>query len=350
MYLPRRWPRSSAAGRHRSIISSRSIASSRLATITSSLSKSGRIKMRSSISSSTSWHPPCEIERHPKFKEHPDVHEASSAAFAPRRNPSPRNSALGALGHIGSPGQARIGWVPTRYRRDAFRLGGVPEGGRRCHLQRYFPWSMLRFQRRTFGCSLVPHRHSIRIRFATPADPRCRQASACWRRRSPPNPEGITGSLAFSAMPAITSHPGSIISGPTQSNLTRCSKAADSQTDDDQCQGVAVSIILKTSELRLKAENPGTSAFRLSDRAGRRCPGPGKTLNQAGPEGSSRQAWLPNIRGAADHTFPGEQFHARSGPNNAITLSGKEWLRPAEGAGVWAPASQHAGANRRTHP
>ena len=144
-----------------------------------------------------------------------------------------------------------------------FRLGGVPEGGRRCHLQRYFPRSMLR----TFGCSLVPHRHSIRIRFSTPADPRCRQASACWRRRSPPNPEGITGSLAFSAMPAIIAHPGSIISRPTQSNLTRCSKAADSQTDDDQCPGVAVSIILKTSELRLKAEYPGASAFRLSDRA-----------------------------------------------------------------------------------
>jgi hypothetical protein len=37
-------------------------------------------------------------------------------------------------------------------------------------------------------------------------------------------------------------------------------------------------------------------------------------------------ARLANIRGAADHTLPSEQFHARSGPNNAITLSRREWL------------------------
>jgi hypothetical protein len=43
-------------------------------------------------------------------------------------------------------------------------------------------------------------------------------------------------------------------------------------------------------------------------------------------------ARLPNIRGAADHTFPGEQFHAQSWPNNAITLSGREWLWSAKRA------------------
>jgi hypothetical protein len=43
-------------------------------------------------------------------------------------------------------------------------------------------------------------------------------------------------------------------------------------------------------------------------------------------------ARLPNIRRVADHTFPGEQFHARNGPTNAITLSRREWLWSAKRA------------------
>jgi hypothetical protein len=38
------------------------------------------------------------------------------------------------------------------------------------------------------------------------------------------------------------------------------------------------------------------------------------------------QPQMPNISGPAHHTFPGEQFHAQSWPNNAITLSRIEWL------------------------
>jgi phosphoketolase len=34
-----------------------------------------------------------------------------------------------------------------------------------------------------------------------------------------------------------------------------------------------------------------------------------------------------NIRGLADHRVRSEQFHARNWPNNAMTLSGIEWLR-----------------------
>ena len=43
-------------------------------------------------------------------------------------------------------------------------------------------------------------------------------------------------------------------------------------------------------------------------------------------------ARLPNIHGLADHRFPGEQFHAQSWPNNAITLSRIEWLWSAKRA------------------
>jgi hypothetical protein len=39
----------------------------------------------SSISSSASWHPPCEIERYPEFKEDLDAREASSSSTAGSR-------------------------------------------------------------------------------------------------------------------------------------------------------------------------------------------------------------------------------------------------------------------------
>src|ERR1700731_3382420 len=139
MYLPRRWPTSSAAGPPRSVISRRSIAMSRLATITSSWSKSGRIRVSSSISSSASWHPPCEIERYPEFKEDLDAREASSTALAPRRTPCASKSALGALSRIGSPGRRELVGILPGIGVTPFRPSGVPEGGCRCRLLRHFP-------------------------------------------------------------------------------------------------------------------------------------------------------------------------------------------------------------------
>src|SRR6266404_4367799 len=66
--------------------------------------------------------------------------------------------------------------------------------------------------------------------------------------------------------------------------------------------------------------DPGVSVFLKSGR-GRH----GRTPEQI-------SACIRNIRGCADHTFPGEQFDAQSWPNNATRLSRKEWLWSAKRA------------------
>src|SRR5712671_6395152 len=80
---------------------------------------------------------------------------------------------------------------------------------------------------------------------------------------------------------------------------------------------------------RLGHHRPGLTIEASSRCTRPRRSGPERKLAQYAME-RDKQWWhgrtpdqisarLPNIRGVADHTFPGEQFHARSWPNNAIT-------------------------------
>src|SRR5262249_18830160 len=71
-----------------------------------------------------------------------------------------------------------------------------------------------------------------------------------------------------------------------------------------------------------------------STQLGNSMPGSGPTTPRRVSTAADRPVLAAcwRIFATADHAFSAEQFHAHNWPNNAITLSGKQWLWPAKRA------------------